>query len=163
MILKVKKRIQGEGDEEEEEEEVDDWTLRRFLRARDMDIEKASNMYLKYRSWRRSFIPNGWVSEAEIATDLAHNKLFMQGHDRTGRPIVVVFGARHKQAKLDDFKRTHKTFHSYSYLLPSLPASILIIPALLCIFQVSSSTLSTKYAPGQLSALSFFLSFFLSF
>lgn len=79
--------------------------IRRFLRARDLDIEKASTLFLKYLSWRRSFVPNGSISPSEIPNELSHNKLFMQGVDKTGRPIVVVFGARHKQAKLEDFKR----------------------------------------------------------
>ncbi|KAH7516817.1 hypothetical protein FEM48_Zijuj10G0174900 [Ziziphus jujuba var. spinosa] len=85
--------------------EEDDLMIRRFLRARDQDIEKASALFLKYLSWRRSFVPNGSISPSEIPDELSHNKLFMQGVDKTGRPIVVVFGARHKAAKLDDFKR----------------------------------------------------------
>lgn len=83
----------------------DDGTLRRFLVARDMDVDRASKMYLKFRRWRRSFMPSGSISEAEVASHLAHHKMFLQGRDRTGRPIVVVFGARHKQTNLPDFKR----------------------------------------------------------
>ncbi|CAN1317912.1 Phosphatidylinositol transfer protein 3 [Linum perenne] len=67
--------------------EVDDGMLRRFLRARDMDVEKASTMFLKYLKWKHSFLPN----------------------DRTGRPICVAFGGRHFQNKLsggvDEWKR----------------------------------------------------------
>ncbi|KAF3430899.1 hypothetical protein FNV43_RR25629 [Rhamnella rubrinervis] len=85
--------------------QVDDLTIRRFLRARDLDIENASTLFLKYLSWRHSFVPNGSISPSEIPNEIAQNKLFMQGVDKTGRPIVLVFGARHKQAKLDDFKR----------------------------------------------------------
>ncbi|EXB81190.1 hypothetical protein L484_013130 [Morus notabilis] len=86
-------------------QEVDDYELRRFLRARDMDIEKASNMFLKYRSWKKSFMPNGSISASEIPQQISHDKLFMQGFDKQGRPIVVVFGARHKPGKVDDFRR----------------------------------------------------------
>lgn len=86
-------------------QQVDDLMIRRFLRARDLDIEKASTLILKYLSWRRSFVPNGSILPSEIPNEIAQNKLFMQGVDKTGRPIVLVFGARHKQAKLDDFKR----------------------------------------------------------
>lgn len=79
--------------------------LRRFLRARDLDVEKASAMFLKYLKWRREFVPNGFISPAEISNDLAHNKLFMQGYDMTGRPIVVVFAARHMPTTVEEFKR----------------------------------------------------------
>ncbi|KAJ8759340.1 hypothetical protein K2173_006860 [Erythroxylum novogranatense] len=87
--------------------EVDDFMIRRFLRARELDIEKASKLFLKYLSWRRSFVPNGSISPSEIPNELAQNKLFMQGVDKQNRPIVIVFGARHKPYKgsLEEFKR----------------------------------------------------------
>lgn len=90
---------------------MDDYALRRFLRARDLDIEKASNMFLKYLSWKRSFVPNGSIALSEIPNELAQNKLFMQGLDRNGRPIVVVYGNRHKPSKssLEEFKRMYLT------------------------------------------------------
>lgn len=86
-------------------QDVDDLMIRRFLRARDHDIEKASSMLFKYLSWRKEFVPNGSISPSQIRNDLAQNKLFMQGHDKLGRPIVMVFGGRHKQNSLEEFKR----------------------------------------------------------
>lgn len=89
-------------------QEIDDFTFCRFLRARDLDIEKASNMFLKYLKWRHSFIPNGYVSTSEITNQLAQNKMFMQGHDKQGRPVAVVFGSRHvptTKGTLDEFRR----------------------------------------------------------
>ncbi|KAI4304879.1 hypothetical protein MLD38_040338 [Melastoma candidum] len=87
--------------------DVDDLMIRRFLRARDLDVEKASNMLLKYLSWRKSFVPNGSISASEIPNELAQDKLFMQGTDKLGRPIVVVHGFKHKPSKstLEEFKR----------------------------------------------------------
>ncbi|GLT46412.1 hypothetical protein SLA2020_201620 [Shorea laevis] len=88
--------------------EVDDFMIRRFLRARDLDIEKASTMFLKYLSWKQTFVPNGYISESEISTQLSHNKFFMQGLDKQGRPVAVVFGNRHKpggKGSLEEFKR----------------------------------------------------------
>lgn len=86
-------------------QEVDNVMIRRFLRARDLDIEKASNLFLKYLSWRRTFVPNGSIGASEIPNELAQNKLFMQGMDKNGRPIVVCFGGRHKQNNIEEFKR----------------------------------------------------------
>lgn len=88
--------------------EVDDLMIRRFLRARNLDIEKASAMFLKYLSWKRTFVPNGFIAESEIPTQLAHNKLFIQGFDKQNRPMVLVFGNRHKpegKGSLEEFKR----------------------------------------------------------
>ncbi|XP_012090572.1 phosphatidylinositol transfer protein 3 isoform X2 [Jatropha curcas] len=79
--------------------EVDDLTLRRFLRARDLDIQKASVMFLKYLKWRNEFVPNGFISLSEVSNEIAQNKMFLQGSDKKGRPIAVVFGARHFQNK----------------------------------------------------------------
>ncbi|QCD84948.1 phosphatidylinositol transfer protein 3-like [Vigna unguiculata] len=87
--------------------EEDDFTIRRFLRARDLDLEKASTMFLKYLKWRHSFVPNGSVTVSEVRNDLAQEKVFMQGHDKIGRPIAVVVGRKHFQNKDggDEFKR----------------------------------------------------------
>lgn len=86
--------------------------IRRFLRARDMDIEKASTLFLKYLAWKKSVLPKGHIPESEIANDLSHNKVCMQGHDKMGRPIVVSFGNRHNPSKgnPDEFKRELLTF-----------------------------------------------------
>ncbi|KAK3228900.1 hypothetical protein Dsin_000781 [Dipteronia sinensis] len=87
--------------------EVDDFMIRRFLRARDLDIEKASTLFLKYLSWKQSFVPNGYISPSEITNQFEDNKVCMQGLDKKGRPIVVAFGGRHNPSKgsLEDFKR----------------------------------------------------------
>lgn len=87
--------------------EVDNFTIRRFLRARDLDIEKASAMFLKYLKWRREAIPNGFISYEEAQNELRQEKLYYQGLDKKGRPIAVVFGAKHYSAKrnIDEFKR----------------------------------------------------------
>lgn len=81
--------------------------IRRFLRARDLDIEKASTLFLKCLSWKRAFVPNGFISESEVTTQLSHKKFCMQGHDKKGRPIVVGFGGRHKpdEGSIEEFKR----------------------------------------------------------
>ncbi|CAL9144451.1 unnamed protein product [Musa hybrid cultivar] len=87
--------------------EVDNLTLRRFLRARDLDIEKASAMFLKYLKWKKTAVPNGFISETDIQNELAQTKVFMQGRDKAGRPIGVVFGAKHfySTREMDEFKR----------------------------------------------------------
>ncbi|XP_009803039.1 uncharacterized protein LOC107821881 [Nicotiana tabacum] len=88
--------------------EVDDFEIRRFLRARDMDVDKASAMLLKCLKWRKNIAPNGSISPSEIPNQIAHNKMFMQGVDKQGHPIAVVLGGRHFQNKLggpDEFKR----------------------------------------------------------
>ncbi|XP_010908808.1 uncharacterized protein [Elaeis guineensis] len=87
--------------------EVDNLMLRRFLRARDLDIEKASSMFLKYLKWRREAVPNGFISEAEVQNELIQKKIFMQGFDKMGHPILVGLAARHYHSKrdMDEFKR----------------------------------------------------------
>ncbi|KAJ3683594.1 hypothetical protein LUZ60_013821 [Juncus effusus] len=101
--------------------EADDKTLRRFLRARDQDIEKASTMFLNYQKWRKNMIPNGFISNEEVKKELAQDKVFMQGVDKTGRPIAIVFGGKHYYSKreMNEFKR----FVTYSLekICASLP------------------------------------------
>ncbi|KAG5387646.1 hypothetical protein IGI04_039116 [Brassica rapa subsp. trilocularis] len=104
--------------------EVDDLMIRRFLRARDMDIEKASALFLKYLAWKKTVLPKGHIPESEIANDLSHNKVCMQGHDKKGRPILVIVGNRHNPSKgnPEEFKRQSTTplspsFYHQIYLL----------------------------------------------
>ncbi|PSS07609.1 Phosphatidylinositol/phosphatidylcholine transfer protein [Actinidia chinensis var. chinensis] len=87
--------------------DVDDFMIRRFLRARDLDIGRASVMFLKYLKWRRTFVPNGFISRSEVPNEIEQNKMFMQGLDKQGRPITVLFAGRHFLIKggLDEFKR----------------------------------------------------------
>ncbi|XP_012848446.1 PREDICTED: random slug protein 5-like [Erythranthe guttata] len=86
-------------------QDVDDLMMRRFLRARDLDVEKATDMLIKYLKWRIEFVPNGCISPSEIRNDLSQNKLFMQGYDKTGSPILVVLAARRKPTPVPEFKR----------------------------------------------------------
>ncbi|PKA58924.1 Patellin-4 [Apostasia shenzhenica] len=87
--------------------DADDSTLMRFLRARDLDINKAANFFINHLKWKREAIPKGFILEAEIKNELAQRKLFSQGFDKKGRPIGVVLGCQHKPANrdLDEFKR----------------------------------------------------------
>ena len=96
-------------------QDVDDFMIRRFLRARDLDIGRASAMFLKYLKWRRTFVPNGFVSASEIPNEIKQNKMFMQGSDKQGRVIAVAFAGRHFPIKggLDEFKRMLSPPHSF--------------------------------------------------
>lgn len=88
--------------------DIDDSTLRRFLVARDLDVEKAANMFMKYIIWRKTFVPKGCISVSEVSNQMAQNKMFMQGKDKQGHPIAVLFGARHSACKaggMDEFRR----------------------------------------------------------
>lgn len=88
-------------------QEEDDFALRRFLRARDHNIGKASAMFLKYLSWKRAAKPRGSITDDEVRGELVQEKLYMQGFDKKGRPMVYLFLARHFPAKrdFDEFKR----------------------------------------------------------
>jgi len=82
-------------------QEVDNLTLRRFLRARDHNVDKAAAMFLKFLQWRREAVPDGFVPEEQVRRELPQDKVCMGGVDRTGRPILVAFPARHFSANRD--------------------------------------------------------------
>lgn len=88
-------------------QELDDFMLRRFLRARNLDIEKASVMFLKYLKWWKEAVPKGFISDEEVRNELNQEKMFLQGFDKKGRPVGVVLGAKHhcyKQRQMNEFK-----------------------------------------------------------
>jgi hypothetical protein len=88
-------------------QEEDDFTLRRFLRAREHNIGKASVMFLKYLAWKRTAKPRGSITEDEVRNELVQDKLYVQGFNKVGRPMIYLFGVRHLHAKrdLEEFKR----------------------------------------------------------
>ncbi|CAM0871107.1 unnamed protein product [Alopecurus aequalis] len=85
----------------------DDFQFRRFLRARDHSISKATTMLLQYLSWKRSAKPNGFISRDEVRGEIAKGRDHLLGYDRLGRPMVYLYGARHVpvRADFDDLKR----------------------------------------------------------
>lgn len=95
-------------------QELDDATVRRFLRARNLDVEKGSLMLIKHLQWRKEFVPKGYFSAEEVVrSGLCNNESFSQGRDKIGRPIVVVLAGRHKPiTNVDDFKRTRVIYMS---------------------------------------------------
>jgi hypothetical protein len=76
-------------------QDVDDATLLRFLRARSMDVTKASKLFAEHQKWRREYFPLGHAQEREIQDEIAGQKYFIQGHDKKGRPLSIFFGAKH--------------------------------------------------------------------
>ena len=88
-------------------QEEDEFMLRRFLRARDNNIGKASTMLLQYLSWKRAAKPHGSISEDQVRGEIAKDRVQLKGFDRLGRPMVYLYGARHFPARhdLEDFKR----------------------------------------------------------
>lgn len=121
--------------------------IRRFLRAGGLDTEKASKLFLKYLTWKRSYLLKGHISESEIANDLSHKKVCMQGHDKMGRPIVVAFGSRHNPSKgnPEEFKRE-------SLYIPLCIHIFLVFrsqPQVCFWSQVLQSTRSRRYVQGS--------------
>ncbi|KAL5672887.1 hypothetical protein ACJX0J_017193, partial [Zea mays] len=82
--------------------EVDNLTLRRFLRARGHNVDKAAAMLLKFLRWRAEAAPGGGtVREEQVRGELEQDKIYMGGVDRTGRPIIVGLLAKHYSANRD--------------------------------------------------------------
>ncbi|KAI4369048.1 hypothetical protein MLD38_017539 [Melastoma candidum] len=76
-------------------QEFSDPTLMRFLIARSMDIEKATKMIVKWREWREVLVPNGFISDSEVADELEARKIYLQGLTRCGRPLMIVKACKH--------------------------------------------------------------------
>lgn len=101
--------------------EVDDFMIRRFLRARDLNVEKASSMFLKFLKWRRTAVPNGFISEAQIQNELAQSKLIMQGFSKKGNPVVISLPSRHYPSKRDMEEFKNLVVYYLDKLCASMP------------------------------------------
>jgi hypothetical protein len=64
-------------------------------------------------------VPDGAIPAEQVRSDIADQKVSMAGVDRTGRPVMLAFPARHYSANRDmaTFKRTHTACTSSSHLL----------------------------------------------
>lgn len=97
-----------------------DADLLRFLRARSMSVSRASKMFAEHQRWRREYFPLGYAQEDEIRDELNAEKFFIQGHDKLGRPIALVFAAKHISSK----KNVEKYKRAITYFLDKLIASM---------------------------------------
>lgn len=66
----------------------DDLCLRRFLRARDHDLDRALEMLLACLDWRDDWRPEA-IQGSEMKADLDMGKMYMHGFDREQRPVVI--------------------------------------------------------------------------
>ena len=72
-------------------EPVDAAVLRRWLAARRHSVSEAAAGIQAHAEWRREFLAGAaGVEEASIASELAAQKVFLQGQDRAGQAVVVV-------------------------------------------------------------------------
>jgi len=86
--------VQG-GELQTASELTGDAFLHRWLRARGWDIERAYNAIVRHAEWRVTMMPNGKVDEASIANELACEKVYIHGHDRKGRPLMIIQVKKH--------------------------------------------------------------------
>ncbi len=64
--------------------------LRRWLRARGWDVARAAAAITRHAEWRAAHMPSGRVELESIANELACDKVYLQGVDRKGRPVMII-------------------------------------------------------------------------
>ncbi|PKI61401.1 hypothetical protein CRG98_018209 [Punica granatum] len=96
-LTQMRKSVQNLGSSTQK---VGDTTLLRFLIARSMDPEKAAKLFVQWQKWRANMVPNGFISEAEIADELGAKKIYLQGLSRNrGRPVMLIKARNHFPSK----------------------------------------------------------------
>ena len=107
LQLRRSPRLRGLVDDPALEPWTDDATLRRYLRAREGNISKASKMLQASLEWRRSESPQTTTCSKCAAQPLSHN-MRVVGFDEERRPVLYVsFG----QA-WDRFEEVLRVFYS---------------------------------------------------
>ncbi|KAI3976476.1 hypothetical protein MKX01_008334 [Papaver californicum] len=77
-----------------------DATLLRFLIARSIDIEKATKMFVEWKSWRDEFVPLGFIPDSEVPDELCGEKIYLQGLSRIGQhPVLMIKAYKHFPSK----------------------------------------------------------------
>lgn len=72
------------------EELVTDAYLRRWLVARDWQVDVTFKLLLDHGSWRARHTPKGYIDDARVRRPLDDDKTFLQGVDYQGRALVIV-------------------------------------------------------------------------
>lgn len=88
-------------------EEVDASFLLRWLRARKQDVDATAESIIQHAQWRDKYLPTGRIEESEIQAELDANKVFLQGTDSLGRPVIVI-QARNHNMNTRNFEETKR-------------------------------------------------------
>ncbi|CAN0871735.1 hypothetical protein LINGRAHAP2_LOCUS9931 [Linum grandiflorum] len=64
-----------------------------------MNTDKAAEMFVQWQKWRESFVPNGLISDSEVAEELEAKKFYLQGLSREGCPVLVIVARKHYPSK----------------------------------------------------------------
>ncbi|KAH7296014.1 hypothetical protein KP509_26G004100 [Ceratopteris richardii] len=99
--------------ENEVEPEIDHGTLRRFLRARSLNVEKALKSLREHLKWMQVFKPNGFIDESNMKSELAKKKIWLSYWGAFGYPIGVLLAQKHRTSDrdLDEFICKRYTIH----------------------------------------------------
>eukprot|EP00898_Chlorokybus_atmophyticus_P007220 jgi/Chlat1/749/Chrsp104S00024 len=103
---------------------VSDADLRRWLVAYRGDAKKAAGMFLADKAWRQSYVPNGRFSDAEVSNELAAHKEFLQGLDKTGRPVLVTVARNHDSTKRDIEETKRFIVYTLDKAVDSMPPGV---------------------------------------
>lgn len=63
--------------------------LIRFLRARDMNLDDAFEMWIKWKEWRHQFQVDN-ITDQSVMPLIETGKAFWSGYDKVGRPILII-------------------------------------------------------------------------
>eukprot|EP00244_Chara_vulgaris_P011738 TRINITY_DN5924_c1_g1_i1.p1 TRINITY_DN5924_c1_g1~~TRINITY_DN5924_c1_g1_i1.p1 ORF type:complete len:359 (-),score=61.19 TRINITY_DN5924_c1_g1_i1:25-1101(-) len=105
LVADLRKAVEAKGGSTKD---ASDATMLRFLRARNLNADKAAIMWCNFVKWRATFVPLGHIPESKCQNELVQKKTCLQGWDKQGRPLVVVQLAKHKASKrsLEEVKCT---------------------------------------------------------
>jgi CRAL/TRIO domain/CRAL/TRIO, N-terminal domain len=72
----------------------DDACLLRFLRARQLNVDKAYAMWTKWMDWKKTYRADTIIAQS-VSHDLSSRKVYWFGHDKEHHPTVYIVPRRH--------------------------------------------------------------------
>ncbi|CAK0773781.1 hypothetical protein CVIRNUC_004101 [Coccomyxa viridis] len=98
LAWELQKRIESRGDVRGQlqrgAEPLDPDFYARWLKSKG-SVDEAEACIRAHAEWREAFVTRGRIHEDEIVRELAAEKAFLQGCDKEGHPVLVVWAARH--------------------------------------------------------------------
>lgn len=106
MVAKLKQRLHDEAPHLQHQ--YSDTAVLRFYRGRKCEEDKALRALIKHVEWREANDVSGIMAKQEIfKRELKSGKIALNGCDKTGRPAVFIYAAKHDKndRDLDELKQ----------------------------------------------------------
>ncbi|KAK9808894.1 hypothetical protein WJX72_005949 [[Myrmecia] bisecta] len=107
------------------------------LRGNVCGLEAAGSAIVAHAHWRAEHVPRGRIFEDEIPNELAAQKVFLQGVDLQGRPVLIVMASRHDMGHRNIMETKQLICYTLDNAIAAADTTLNKHSQILCLFDLS--------------------------